>query len=69
MNPFCDVLEHLLVQEGLGDELLEALGLELQLTAPALGIEFLGLVAAPPAIVGVLGVAELSTDILDRQCL
>jgi hypothetical protein len=64
---FCDVLEHLLVQEELGDELLETLGLALQFTAPALGVELFGLVLASPPIVRVLSDTQLSTDIADRQ--
>src|SRR5208337_2224614 len=38
---FCDVLEHLLVQEQLGDEPLEVIDLELQLSAPAIRVDLL----------------------------
>ena len=64
---FGDVLKHLLVQEELGHQLLEALVLDLHFTVPALGVDLLGFVSPPPPIVGVLRDAKLSTDVPDRQ--
>jgi hypothetical protein len=64
---FCDVLEHLLVQEQLGDQPLEPFGFQLQLTATTIGVRFLGVVSSPPSVVRVLSNAQLSTDISNRQ--
>ena len=52
---FCDVLEHLFVEEQLGHQPLEAIDLELQLAAPAIGIDLVRVVSLSPAIVGRLG--------------
>src|SRR5208337_3806048 len=66
---FCDVLEHLLVQEQLGDEPLEAIDLELQLSAPAIRVDLLRVVLLSPPVIGRLGYADLSTDVRDCQSL
>src|SRR5262249_29435481 len=64
---FGDVLEHALVEQELGDEELEALDLGLELAGAAGVVDLGGVVALPPAVVGVLGDAVLAADVADRQ--
>src|SRR5208337_4505542 len=66
---FCDVLEHLLVQEPLGDEPLEAIDLELQLSAPAVRVDLIRVVLLSPPVIGRLGYADLATDVRGCQSL
>jgi hypothetical protein len=60
-------LEHLLVQQQLGDELFEPVDLGFQFTTTAVGVDLRRVVALPPAIVGGLRDAKLSTHIGDCQ--
>jgi hypothetical protein len=66
---FCDVLEHLLVQEWLGHQSLEPLGLGHEFPAPAVGVDLGRVVALSLAMVSRLGDADLSANIQDRQRL
>jgi hypothetical protein len=62
---FCDFLEHLLVQEQLGNQLLESIDLELQFATPTICIDFLGITLLPPPIIRGLTDAVLATDVGD----
>jgi hypothetical protein len=64
---FGDVLGHLLIQEQLGNQLLESINLELQLSAPAIGLDLLGITLPAPPIVGGRTDAVLATDVGDGQ--
>ena len=48
---FCDLLEHLLVQEQVGDESLATIEFEFQFATPAVRIDPLGILMLSPAIV------------------
>ena len=64
---FGDILEHLFIQEQLGHEPLESLDLDLEMAAPAIGID-LGRVMPPsPAMIGGLGDADLAAEVGDGQ--
>src|SRR6202011_2758380 len=66
---FGSVLEHLLVEEELCDQDLEALDLGFEFTDAACIIDLDGVVLLAPAVVGVLGNAEFATDVGDREPL
>jgi hypothetical protein len=66
---FCDVLEHLLIQEHLGDQPLEPINLALEFAASAIGVDLVGVVLLSPPIIGCLRDANLSTDVRDVQSL
>jgi hypothetical protein len=66
---FGDLLEHLLVEHQLGDEAFSALDLALQFADTAGVIGLGGVMLLPPAVVGILGDAELAADIGDGQAL
>jgi hypothetical protein len=64
---FCDVLEHRFVQEQFGHQPLKAVDLELQLAAPAIGIDLARCMSLSPTIIGRLGDALLATDVRGGQ--
>ena len=64
-----DVLEHLLVEQQLRDQELEALDLSFQLADAARVIDLGGVVPLPPAVVGVVGDAVLAAEVGDREAL
>ena len=66
---FYDVLEHLLIQEQLGDQPLEPIDLALEFAASAIGVDLVGVVLLSPPIIGCLRDANLSTDVRDGQSL
>jgi hypothetical protein len=66
---FCDLLEHFFVEEELGDQQLEALDLVFQFADATGVIDDRGVVALPPAVIGVLANAEFAAHVGDRQAL
>jgi hypothetical protein len=57
------------VEEQLGDQQLEALDLVFQFTDAAGVLDDSGVVALPPAVIGVLADAEFAAPVGDRQAL